>query len=148
MVELRQNVSDFLDQELASMLNPTMLRCFQCAKNQRHYTVLISSSPEFLVEEIARRLHFHASASTTYGLTSQGEINAVEILMEGETKARYVDSLIETLGLPRAHITAYSDSHLDIPFLSAVGQPIAVNPDHTLDQHAKRCGWKVIKLSR
>ncbi|WP_137008417.1 HAD family hydrolase [Aquitalea aquatilis] len=40
----------------------------------------------------------------------------------------------------------YSDSHNDLPLLSIVSNPVAVDPDDTLRQHAKEQGWPVISL--
>ena len=41
----------------------------------------------------------------------------------------------------------YSDSFNDLPLLEFVDHPIAVNPDPTLQSHAKRCGWEILDLS-
>jgi HAD superfamily hydrolase (TIGR01490 family) len=45
-----------------------------------------------------------------------------------------------------ANTTFYSDSLNDLPLLARVKNPIAVNPDDTLRQHAEQHGWKVISL--
>ncbi len=37
----------------------------------------------------------------------------------------------------------YSDSYNDLPMLSRVGQPVAVNPDVRLRRHAVARGWRV-----
>ena len=47
----------------------------------------------------------------------------------------------EGLDLERCY--AYSDSSNDIPMLSLVGHPCAVNPDGALHSHAKANGWRV-----
>ena len=43
-------------------------------------------------------------------------------------------------------ITFYSDSHNDLPLLSAVTKPIAVDPDPILLRESKRRNWDVISL--
>ena len=43
---------------------------------------------------------------------------------------------------------AYSDSESDLPMLRAVGNPVAVNPDATLERVAREEGWEVIRLDR
>ncbi len=43
---------------------------------------------------------------------------------------------------------AYSDSYSDVPMLSIVGHPAAVNPDSKLTRLAKTYGWPVITLER
>ena len=40
----------------------------------------------------------------------------------------------------------YSDSLNDLPLLSRVTNPVAVDPDETLRAHAVRKGWPVISL--
>ncbi len=40
----------------------------------------------------------------------------------------------------------YSDSLNDLPLLSKVQSPVAVDPDATLRAHAEKQGWKVISL--
>ena len=40
----------------------------------------------------------------------------------------------------------YSDSYHDLPLLSAVDHPVAVDPDDKLSGHARRQGWPVVSL--
>jgi phosphoserine phosphatase len=40
----------------------------------------------------------------------------------------------------------YSDSFNDLPLLAAVTDPIAVNPDQRLRDHAVTAGWQVLEL--
>lgn len=54
-------------------------------------------------------------------------------------------------GLPPALLagaTLYSDSSNDLPLLSAVGEPVAVDPDARLLAHASRARWRVVNLVR
>ena len=41
----------------------------------------------------------------------------------------------------------YSDSLNDLPLLSVVTHPVAVDPDDTLREHAQRLNWPVLSLS-
>ena len=43
---------------------------------------------------------------------------------------------------------AYSDSHTDLPFLEAVGHPVAVNPDRALRRIAAERRWPVLEFGR
>lgn len=45
-----------------------------------------------------------------------------------------------------ADTTFYSDSLNDLPLLAKVKNPIAVNPDDTLRNHAEQHGWPVMNL--
>ena len=40
----------------------------------------------------------------------------------------------------------YSDSHNDLPLLSSVGHPVAVDPDETLRAHAEAHQWPTVSL--
>ena len=43
-------------------------------------------------------------------------------------------------------MTFYSDSHNDLPLLSAVTKPIAVDPDPILLRESRKRNWEVISL--
>ena len=53
-------------------------------------------------------------------------------LLHGPAKATAVRDLAERHGFDLARCFAYSDSHNDLPLLSLVGHPCAVNPDAKL----------------
>ena len=55
-----------------------------------------------------------------------------------------VNDIAERLDLDLEHCWAYSDSASDIPMLSAVGNPVAVNPDRELEHYARNAGWEVL----
>jgi HAD superfamily hydrolase (TIGR01490 family) len=40
----------------------------------------------------------------------------------------------------------YSDSHNDLPLLERVSKPVAVDPDPTLESHARERGWHILRL--
>jgi hypothetical protein len=64
-------------------------------------------------------------------------------ILHGDAKAAAVQALAEREGLDLAACSAYSDSANDIPLLSLVGQPCAINPDARLRAHARANGWRV-----
>lgn len=63
--------------------------------------------------------------------------------MHGEAKAVAVRALAEREGLDLQRCSAYSDSANDVPMLSMVGRPVAVNPDGELKAIALARGWEV-----
>ena len=50
-------------------------------------------------------------------------------------------------GVALGETWAYSDSASDIPLLSSVQHPVAVDPDDRLRAHAARAGWEIISLA-
>jgi phosphoserine phosphatase len=67
--------------------------------------------------------------------------------LDGRTKAEAVAELATVDGIDLAESTAYSDSASDVPFLEAVGHPVAVNPDRRLRAIARERGWRVLRFS-
>ena len=116
----------------------------ETAKEFGHYTVILSSSPDFLVKHITNRFEVDEWGATEYTLDQEGNFCSIRRTMEGEVKANYIHELVQKRGIPKDKITAYSDSHLDLPFLKAAGKAIAVNPDRTLRKICKKNNWKII----
>jgi HAD superfamily hydrolase (TIGR01490 family) len=64
-------------------------------------------------------------------------------------KIERVDAWLESLGLWRGgfeHSWFYSDSHNDLPLMSLVSNPVAVDPDEKLRDHATKQGWPILSL--
>lgn len=64
-------------------------------------------------------------------------------------KIERVENWLESLGLYFGSFERswfYSDSHNDLPLMSRVSNPVAVDPDDTLRAHAQAHGWPVISL--
>ena len=64
-------------------------------------------------------------------------------MLHGPAKAEAVTALAEQEGLDLSRCSAYSDSSNDLPMLSLVGDPCAVNPDGKLREHARQQGWRI-----
>jgi HAD superfamily hydrolase (TIGR01490 family) len=63
--------------------------------------------------------------------------------LHGPAKAEAVRALAAAEELDLARCAAYSDSHNDIPMLSLVGHPYAINPDTKLRKHARANDWRL-----
>jgi phosphoserine phosphatase len=64
-------------------------------------------------------------------------------MLHGPAKAEAVRALAEREGLDLTRCSAYSDSYNDLPMLSLVGDPCAINPDSKLRAHARAHGWRI-----
>jgi phosphoserine phosphatase len=69
-------------------------------------------------------------------------------VLHGAEKADAVRELARREGIDLEASTAYSDSDSDRPFLEAVGNPVAVNPDRALRVTAAEHGWPVLEFGR
>ncbi|MGT2425540.1 HAD family hydrolase [Amnibacterium kyonggiense] len=112
-----------------------------------HEVHLISATPDFLAEELARSLG--ATGGIGSGLEIEDGVFTGRFTsgtMHGPEKARAAETLMAAHGLDPADCYAYSDSSNDLPLLSAVGTAVAVNPDRGLAKHASEAGWRVLHL--
>jgi HAD superfamily hydrolase (TIGR01490 family) len=105
---------------------------------------LVTATPVELAQIIARRLGLTGAlgtiAETRDGLFTGRLIGEV---LHGEAKAAAVRGLAIREGLDLAWCAAYSDSINDLPLLSLVGRPVAVNPDSALRGEARQRGWEI-----
>ena len=67
-------------------------------------------------------------------------------VMASATKAKWIREYAERESINLSESFAYSDSISDLPMLSIVGHPVAVNPDFRLKQTARQHDWAVLDL--
>jgi HAD superfamily hydrolase (TIGR01490 family) len=67
-------------------------------------------------------------------------------VLAAATKASWIRNFAEREGISLSESFAYSDSMSDLPMLSIVGHPAAVNPDMRLRQTALHHDWPVLNL--
>ena len=67
-------------------------------------------------------------------------------VMASATKARWIREYAEKNEINLSESFAYSDSISDLPMLSIVGHPVAINPDFRLKQTAMQHDWAILNL--
>jgi len=135
---------EIFDESMARKIWPgtRALARIHLAAGQRVW--LVTATPVEVAEVIARRLGLTGALGTVAEHVDgvyTGRL--VGSLLHGEAKVEAVRALAEREGLDLASCSAYSDSANDIPLLSLVGNPCAVNPDGALRAYAKAHGWRV-----
>ncbi|WP_019431882.1 HAD family hydrolase [Streptomyces sp. AA0539] len=105
---------------------------------------LVTAAPVETATIIARRLGL-TGALGTVAESADGVYTGrlVGEPLHGPAKAMAVRALAERQELDLERCAAYSDSANDIPMLSLVGYPYAINPDSRLRAHARKHGWRV-----
>jgi len=105
---------------------------------------LVTAAPVELGDVIARRLGL-TGAIGTVAEVQDGVYTGRLIgdLMHGQAKADAIQALAAREGLDLGRCAAYSDSVNDLPMLSAVGRPVAVNPDSALRRAARERHWEI-----
>lgn len=110
--------------------------------------VLVTGSPDFVVAELARRLGVEVFAANRLAFSrnlASGRLR--EPIMAGEEKARWCEEYANRQGLRLRDCWGYADSYYDLPFLTALGHPVAVNPDRRLEATARDRQWPIIRFA-
>ena len=110
---------------------------------------LVTASPEDFAKLIAERLGFTGAIGTKAEI-KDGKYtgNLSGKLLHGKEKAIAITELTKARGINLKDCFAYSDSHNDLPLLSAVGHPRAINPDAKLRIIAFAQSWPVHDFRR
>ena len=146
--DLEEPLSKFLSTVIEPMINIYALRLLHNHHHDNDIMLLASATNSVLVEPIARRLGFENIVATeveiidgvytgkVYGRPAlgQGKLTKVEEWASQNNIKDFKDAIF------------YSDSINDLPLLSEVGVPIAVNPDDQLRNLSIKNNWEVIDL--
>lgn len=141
---LEDNIEPFLYDHLRFKIYPPVMEKLRLAKQLGHYTLILSSSPSFLVEKIAAFFGVNEWRATEYAVDKERNFCHIASIMQGEEKALCVQEIAQKLSIAKENITAYSDSFLDLPLLRVVGAPFAVNPDRDLLRFSKAHKWPIL----
>lgn len=144
VAELTAIGEEVFDEVMAAKVWPGTRALAQMHLDAGQRVWLVTATPVEVAAVIARRLGL-TGALGTVSETVDGVYTGrlVGEILHGEAKAEAVRALAAREGLDLAACAAYSDSANDIPLLSLVGQPCAVNPDSRLRAHAREHGWRV-----
>jgi putative phosphoserine phosphatase/1-acylglycerol-3-phosphate O-acyltransferase len=110
--------------------------------------VLATTTPFDMVKAFADEMGLDDVIATTYGRDAEGRYDGTIVgsFAWGTGKLDAVRAWAAEHDVDLKQSYAYSDSVFDIPLLSAVGHPTAVNPDAQLRMFAAVRRWKVQHL--
>ncbi|MFD3453445.1 HAD family hydrolase [Streptomyces sp. NPDC058691] len=142
--ELMSIGEEIYDEYMAGKIWPGTRALAQAHLDAGQRVWLVTAAPVETATIIARRLGLTGALGTVaehvdgvYTGRLVGEP------LHGPAKAEAVRALAVAEGLELSRCAAYSDSSNDIPMLSLVGHPYAINPDTRLRKHAREMGWRL-----
>jgi HAD superfamily hydrolase (TIGR01490 family) len=133
----------FLEEKLPSLIKHSTFKRLKEAQERGDHVAILSNSPNFLVEAVARRFGVAAFRGTCYEIDEEGRFSGLSTFIMGKEKESYLNELYAR-GYVKEKTAAYSDSYVDLPFLMAAGKPVAVNPDRLLKKAALKLGWEIL----
>ena len=144
VAELEALGEEIFDEAMAHRIWPGTRALAQLHLDQGQRVWLVTAAPVEIATIIARRLGLTGALGTVSEHVDgvyTGQL--VGDLLHGPAKAEAVKALAEREGLDLSRCSAYSDSYNDLPMLTLVGDPCAINPDSKLRDHAKAQGWRI-----
>jgi HAD superfamily hydrolase (TIGR01490 family) len=149
VVELEGLAEEIFDSEMVDKLIPGTLALAQGHLDAGQQVWLVTATPRELAAVIARRLGLTGALGTvaeSHAGNYTGSLDGPPL--HGLAKAEAVRALAAAEGLDLEACSAYSDSVNDVPMLSLVGTPVAVNPDAELRAHAIANEWRIRDFRR
>ncbi|MFG2620383.1 HAD-IB family hydrolase [Streptomyces sp. NPDC048507] len=142
--ELMSIGEEIYDEYMAERIWPGTRALAQAHLDAGQKVWLVTAAPVETATIIARRLGLTGALGTV--AESVDGIYTGRLVGEplhGPAKAEAVRALAAAEDLDLERCAAYSDSHNDIPMLSLVGHPYAINPDTKLRKHARANDWRL-----
>jgi HAD superfamily hydrolase (TIGR01490 family) len=142
--ELQDLVAGAMERVLRPLVYAESLDLVERHRRRGEPVYIVSATLREIVQAIADDLGFDGALGTVCEVVDGRYTGRALRALHAEEKARAIGELDHDL----AASTAYSDSHTDLPFLEAVGHPVAVNPDRALRRIAAERRWSVLEFGR
>ncbi len=148
--ELESWLAEFMRTRIRPMIGRPAMELVRKHIESGDLCAVVTATNSFVTAPIAREFgipHLIATEPERSGDRFTGRVSGTPCFQAG--KIVRVNAWLEGLGMPLAGFarsTFYSDSQNDLPLLSLVKQPVAVDPDAVLAAEAARRGWPVISL--
>ncbi len=137
----------FLEEKIEPILLPAARSLIECHRRRGDRLAIVTATNAFVTAPIARLLGIETLIATEperIGDRYTGEVKGIPCFREG--KVSRIQQWLRQWKMDLDSATFYSDSHNDIPLLSRVGRPVAVDPDERLERHARAQGWPILSL--
>jgi len=145
--EMQALVGDAMEPVLRPLVYAEPLHLVRHHRERGERVYIVSATLQEIVDHIADDLGFDGAIGSTCEIVDGRYTGRSLRAAHGEGKARALRDLAGVDGLDLESSTAYSDSYSDVPFLEAVGHPVAVNPDRRLRSIARARAWPTIRFS-
>ncbi|MGM0954021.1 MAG: HAD family hydrolase [Pseudomonadota bacterium] len=145
--ELEAWRDDFMRKKVAPMMLDKAAKLLADHREQGHTLMIITATNRFITEPIAHKLgveHLIATEPELVNGRFTGEVAGTPSFQEG--KVERLNDWLAGNDESLAGAWFYSDSRNDVPLLEKVDNPVAVDPDPTLEQIARERDWPVMSL--
>jgi HAD superfamily hydrolase (TIGR01490 family) len=149
LADLQELVDEVFEKHIKLKLWPETVRLAKDHIKQGREVWLVTAAPQELGDVIAHELGLTGAIGTK--VESKNGILTGKLVgtpIHGPEKRRAIKALAKDRNLSLRRSYAYSDSQNDLPMLTAVGHPVAVNPDKILTRYAKAADWPIYDFKK
>ena len=139
---------ELFDKVVRKRVFADMANLIRRSRAEGYQQVLITGAIEQMIKPLAEYLEvdaWFANKLEIEGGRATGRLTPP--VLAGPEKAAFLRRYALEHGLDLNACRAYADSASDIPMLSSVGRPVAVNPDSNLKATATAHDWPIINAS-
>ena len=141
---IRSLVRETLEEVIEPIIYEEALDLIRFHQAEGRKVFIVSASPQEIVDPLAQYLGVDDVIATRPQVDEHGRYSGdVDFYSYGPSKVTAMEEAAARDGIDLAASYAYSDSITDEPMLSAVGHPVAVNPDRALARVAAERNWEV-----
>ena len=141
--KVRQVVDEVLEEVITPLIYSEALGLIHDHHAAGRLVVIVSSSPEEIVEPLARMLRVDRWIASRANVEDGRYTGELAFYAYGSHKADAIKAMASSLDIDLDGSFAYTDSITDLPMLETVGNPVAVNPDRDLRRLAAESGWLI-----
>lgn len=143
--------AQFMKEVILPQIKPQAINLVKQHLNQNHLVAIVTATNRFITAPIARCFGVEHLIAATPEEKENGDLTGrlVGIPTSGEGKIIHTQNWLKEMNLSFdnfKHTYFYSDSDRDIPLLSHVNHPVAVNPNERLKTHALKHNWPILNL--
>lgn len=149
VAELLELIDVVFEKEIKPRLWPETVAAVKDHLSQGREVWLLTAAPVELAQAIAKYLGATGALGTIVG--HDGDVLTGELIGEplhGRAKRIAAQKLASERQISLKRSWAYSDSVNDLPLLTLVGNPVAVNPDKQLERYAEAANWEIMKFRK
>jgi HAD superfamily hydrolase (TIGR01490 family) len=140
---------EYCDRVLIANMYPSAIEMIATNRDAGLEPVLVTGSPDFIVEPLARRLGIETFVANRLAFNDGFATGRLcEPVIVGDAKAAWCTQFAEANRISLNDSWGYADSHYDLPFLAALGHPVAVNPNRRLLAVARQRRWPIVRFDK
>ena len=145
LAALEEYVDETLAPQILDRMSPDAIRRIREHRDAGHTTILMTG----VIRPLTRPFEGLFDTIVAADLATDASGRCTGFLsgppMVGESRAAWLHHYATLHGIDLGQSYGYADSHVDLPMLNTVGNPVAVSPDIGLMRAARAKGWSIIE---